>query len=145
MSAPLEGVRVVEMGQLIAIPWAIKMLADMGAQVIRLESCQRLESYRGDSVYQNDVSGEFWNRGANFYEQNRNKLGITLDLSQSEGLGILYLLLRWNQKWFTCHIEHRFNRPIHRQHHMLPPISQRHLPKFGRQSVPQPGDRTQMR
>jgi benzylsuccinate CoA-transferase BbsF subunit len=77
------------MGQLIAIPWATKMLADMGAQVIRLESCQRLESYRGDSVYENDVSGEFWNRGANFYEQNRNKLGITLDLTQAEGLAIL--------------------------------------------------------
>ena len=93
MPAPLEGVRVVEMGQLIAIPWAMKMLADMGAQVIRLESCQRLESYRGDSVYQNDVNGEFWNRGANFYEQNRNKLGITLDLGHPEGLAILKELI----------------------------------------------------
>ena len=89
MAAPLEGVRIIEMGQLIAIPWATKMLADMGAQVIRLESCHRLESYRSDSVYRNDVEGEFWNRGANFYEQNRNKLGITLDLSQEEGLAIL--------------------------------------------------------
>jgi len=89
MPGPLSGVRVIEMGQLIAIPWAMKMLADMGAQVIRLESCQRLESYRSDSVYQNDVAGEFWNRGANFYEQNRNKLGITLDLGQEEGLSIL--------------------------------------------------------
>ncbi|MEK7807033.1 MAG: CoA transferase, partial [Chloroflexota bacterium] len=61
MAAPLEGVRVIEMGQLIAIPWAMKMLADMGAEVIRLESCQRLETYRSDSVYQNDVAGDFWN------------------------------------------------------------------------------------
>ena len=82
LQAPLKGGRIIEMGQLIAIPWAMKMLADMGAQVIRLESCQRLESYRGDSVYLNDISGEFWNRGANFYEQNRNKLGITLDLNK---------------------------------------------------------------
>jgi benzylsuccinate CoA-transferase BbsF subunit len=89
MSGPLSGIRIVEMGQLIAIPSAMKMLADMGAQVIRLESCQRLESYRTDSLYQNDVSGEFWNRGANFYEQNRNKLGLTLDLSRPEGLAIL--------------------------------------------------------
>ena len=88
-AAPLAGVRVIEMGQLIAIPWATKMLADMGAQIIRLESCQRLESYRTDSLYQNDVSGEFWNRGANFYEHNRNKLGITLDLGQPEGLSLL--------------------------------------------------------
>lgn len=89
MSGPLNGIRIVEMGQLIAIPSAMKMLADMGAQVIRLESCQRLESYRTDSLYRNDVSGEFWNLGANFYEQNRNKLGLTLDLSRPEGLDLL--------------------------------------------------------
>ena len=90
---PLRGVRVVEMGQLIAIPFAMKMLADMGAQVIRLESAGRLESYRSDSVYRNEIHGEFWNRGANFYEQNRNKLGITLDLSRPEGRGLLLRLI----------------------------------------------------
>ena len=90
---PLQGVRIVEMGQLIAIPFAMKLLADMGAQVIRLESTRRLESYRSDSVYQNEIHGEFWNRGANFYEQNRNKLGITLDLGQAEGRGILSRLI----------------------------------------------------
>ena len=89
MPGPLEGVRIIEMGQLIAIPFAMKMLADMGAQVIRIESIARLESYRSDSVYQNDISGEFWNKGANFYEQNRNKLGVTLDLSKPEGLQVL--------------------------------------------------------
>ena len=91
--APLHGIRVVEMGQLIAIPFAMKLLADMGAQVIRLESTGRLESYRSDSVYQNEIHGEFWNRGANFYEQNRNKLGITLDLARPEGLELLYRLI----------------------------------------------------
>ncbi len=60
-----------------------------GRQVVRLESTLRMESYRGDSLYQNDTSGEFWNRGGNFYEQNRNKLGITLDLSKPQGLGLL--------------------------------------------------------
>ena len=90
---PLAGVRVVEMGQLIAIPFAMKMLADMGARVIRLESAGRLESYRSDSVYRNEIHGEFWNRGANFYEQNRNKLGITLDLSRPEGRELLLRLI----------------------------------------------------
>ena len=90
---PLQGIRVVEMGQLIAIPFAMKLLADMGAEVIRLESTGRLESYRSDSVYRNEVHGEFWNRGANFYEQNRNKLGITLDLAHPEGLSLLLRLI----------------------------------------------------
>ena len=83
----------MEMGQLIAIPFAMKLMADMGAQVIRLESTRRLESYRSDSVYLNEVEGEFWNRGANFYEQNRNKLGITLDLGRQDGLDILKRLI----------------------------------------------------
>ncbi|MXZ92379.1 MAG: CoA transferase [Chloroflexi bacterium] len=89
MAGPLQGIRIIEMGQLIAIPSAMKWLADMGAQVIRLESVQRLESYRTDSLYHNEVEGEFWNRGANFYEQNRNKLGLTLDLSRDEGRAVL--------------------------------------------------------
>ena len=92
-TGPLAGVRIIEMGQLIAIPFAMKLLGDMGAQVIRLESTRRLESYRSDSVYQNDIEGAFWNRGANFYEQNRNKLGITLDLGRPEGLDILRRLI----------------------------------------------------
>ena len=89
MAGPLQGIRIVEMGQLIAIPSAMKWLGDMGAQVIRLESVQRLESYRTDSLYHNEVDGDFWNRGANFYEQNRNKLGLTLDLSRDEGRAVL--------------------------------------------------------
>lgn len=93
MGGPLQGIRIVEMGQLIAIPSAMKWLADMGAQVIRLESVQRLESYRTDSLYHNEVAGDFWNRGANFYEQNRNKLGLTLDLSRDEGRATLRELI----------------------------------------------------
>ena len=79
---PLEGVRIVEFGQLIAIPFATKLLADMGAEVVRIESCTRLDGYRVSGFYKNDTSGEFWNRAVNFYEQNRNKKSLTLDLAQ---------------------------------------------------------------
>ncbi len=89
MSLPLSGVRVVEMGQLIAVPHAVKMLADMGAQVIRVESHARLEGYRASAFYDNDPGKAYWNRGANFYEQNRNKLGVTLDLSKPGALDTL--------------------------------------------------------
>jgi benzylsuccinate CoA-transferase BbsF subunit len=93
MRLPLAGVRVVEMGQLIAIPYATKLLADMGAEVVRIESCSRLEGYRATSFFENDPTGEFWNRAANFYEQNRNKLGVTLDLADPEGLSLLKELI----------------------------------------------------
>ena len=85
----LDGVRVVEFGQLIAIPFATKLLADMGAEVIRIESCTRMDGYRAAGFYKNDTSGEFWNRAVNFYEQNRNKKSLTLDLAQERGREVL--------------------------------------------------------
>ncbi len=81
---PLAGVRIVELGQLIAVPFAVKMLADMGAEVIRIESCGRLDNYRANSFYDNDSSGDYWNRAVNFYDQNRNKLSLTLDMTKPE-------------------------------------------------------------
>ena len=93
MNLPLKGVRIVEMGQLIAIPHASKLLADMGAEVIRIESCVRLDGYRTSSIYGNTDEGRFWDRAANFYEQNRNKMSLTLDLTKPEGLGTLKELI----------------------------------------------------
>ena len=84
MSLPLAGVRIVEMGQLIAIPHAIKLLGDMGAQVIRIESCGRLDNYRTSSFYENNGEGRYWDRAANFYEQNRNKYSLTLELNDED-------------------------------------------------------------
>ena len=81
----LEGVRIVEMGQLIAIPFATKLLADMGAEVIRIESRSRLDGYRMAGFYKNDPAGEYWNRAVNFYEQNRGKQSVTLELTHEEG------------------------------------------------------------
>ena len=81
------------MGQLIAIPYSIKLMADMGAQVVRIESCVRLENYRASSFYGNSADGQFWNRSANFYEQNRNKLGVTLDLTKPQGIETLQELI----------------------------------------------------
>ena len=89
MSLPLRGIRIVEMGQLIAIPHATKLLGDMGAQVIRIESCTRLDNYRMQSFYGNSIEGNFWDRAANFYEQNPNKLSLTLDLTDDACLNAL--------------------------------------------------------
>ena len=95
MTSPkaLDGLRIVEMGQLIAIPFATKMLGDMGAEVVRIESCTRMDGYRVAGFYKNDGSGEFWNRAVNFYEQNRGKQSLTLDLAQSSGIETLIELI----------------------------------------------------
>ena len=111
MTLPLAGIRIVEMGQLIAIPHAIKLLADMGAEVVRIESCGRLEMYRASSFYGNSSEGEFWDRCANFYEQNRNKLGVTLDLSKPEGRELLHELIAVSDVFaenFTARVARNF-------------------------------------
>lgn len=113
------------MGQLIAIPFAMKLLADMGAEVIRMESTRRLESYRSDSVYRNVIHGDFWNRGANFYEQNRNKLGITLDLGRPGGLDILRRLIAISDVFaenFTPRVIRNFGLEYHDLRRIRPDI-----------------------
>ncbi|MBI4233960.1 MAG: CoA transferase [Chloroflexi bacterium] len=85
MPLPLKGVRVLEMGQLLAVPYLIRLLADMGAEVIKVESCVRLDPHRTSVFYDNTPGEAFWDRTANYNDQNRNKLGITLDLTKPEG------------------------------------------------------------
>ena len=79
----LNGIRVVELGQLIAVPYATKLLSDMGAEIIRLESAQRPDAYRLADFYDEREDGKYWNRAINFNEQNRNKLSLGLELDLS--------------------------------------------------------------
>ena len=81
----LEGLRVVELGQLIAVPYATKLLSDMGAEVIRIESANRPDIYRLSDFYDDRVDGEYWNRAINFNEQNRNCLLYTSPSPRDRG------------------------------------------------------------
>lgn len=77
MSKPLSGIRVLEMGQLIAGPFAAKMLAEFGAEVIKIEP-----PLKGDPLRQwrliHDGTSVWW------AVQSRNKKSVTLDLRQPE-------------------------------------------------------------
>ncbi len=112
MSLPLTGVRIVEMGQLIAIPHAMKLLGDMGAQIIRIESCARLDNYRTSSFYKNRSDGRHWDRAANFYEQNRNKYSLTLELNDEDCIDALRELVSISDVFgenFTPRVMRNFN------------------------------------
>ena len=112
MSLPLSGVRIVEMGQLIAIPHAIKLLGDMGAEIIRIESCARLDNYRTSSMYNNSAEGRHWDRAANFYEQNRNKYSLTLELNDEDCITALRELVGISDVFaenFTPRVMRNFN------------------------------------
>ena len=78
MSGPLAGVRVLELGSLIAGPFCAKTLADFGAEVIKVEPPGDGDPLRRWRKMRNGVS--LW-----WQVQSRNKRSITLDLRKPEG------------------------------------------------------------
>ena len=82
---PLSGVRIIEPGQVWALPYAISPLAAYGAEVIKVESAVRPDSSRGSPQPDSQVGDQPWNNGGMYHEANRNKLGISLDLNTDRG------------------------------------------------------------
>ncbi|MEE9285556.1 MAG: CoA transferase, partial [Dehalococcoidia bacterium] len=92
MRLPLEGVRVIDLSMWWAGPFATMELAAMGAEIIKVESIQRLDGYRGVSAA---IAGErSWERAPVFNAFNLGKLGITLDLTRPEGTKVFKRLVR---------------------------------------------------
>ena len=84
---PLSGIRVIDFGRYIAGPYCAMLLADMGADVIRVDRRQGSEDrYLGPVTR----DGE----GAHFLSLNRNKRSITLDTSKPESREIIRRLAR---------------------------------------------------
>lgn len=91
MSGILEGIRVLSMGQIVAIPAASSVMADWGADVIKLEPLTG-EMHRGVRTNQGvDVSGQI-----NWVMQvlNRNTRGLAIDVKKEEGREIVHKLVR---------------------------------------------------
>src|SRR5258708_4592379 len=86
MAGVLEGMRVLDFGRYIAGPYCAALLAEHGAEVIRIEKRQGSEDR-----YQAPVAetGE----GALFLQMNRNKLGLTLDPMRPEGQEVVRKLV----------------------------------------------------
>ncbi|WP_440992257.1 CaiB/BaiF CoA transferase family protein [Haloarchaeobius baliensis] len=80
---PLSGVTVLELGHIIAGPFCSMILADLGAEVIKVES-----PGRGDAVRDSSPIGN-----SSFNYVNRNKLGVALDLKSEDGKAIFYELV----------------------------------------------------
>lgn len=88
---PLEGIRVIDLTMVWAGPFATKHLADLGAQVIKIEGPGRLDLVR--SLTQPDPDAdEAYNTSRYFNEYNRNKLGMAIDMQQPAGQQIVQRL-----------------------------------------------------
>jgi crotonobetainyl-CoA:carnitine CoA-transferase CaiB-like acyl-CoA transferase len=85
MKGVLEGIRVLELGNFISGPYGACLLADMGAEVIKVENPKGGDPFRG------------WDLGGdqpNFWAFNRGKKSVTLNLQTPEGKEIFYGLVK---------------------------------------------------
>ena len=80
---PLSHIRVLELGTAIASPYATSLLADAGAEVVKIETERRPDNLRHNFPMLDGVGGV--NRSFYFNIINRNKLGLTIDLLHPEG------------------------------------------------------------
>ena len=114
---PLEGMRVIDMTVVWAGPFGGALLGDLGAEVIKIDSTQRLDpNSRGQnfSIEQLRENGgnpspdaKPWNMSANFNSVGRNKKSVTMDLLRPEGREVFYRLAK-NQR--RVHREQRAGR-----------------------------------
>jgi crotonobetainyl-CoA:carnitine CoA-transferase CaiB-like acyl-CoA transferase len=86
MQQVLKNIRVLDFGRFIAAPWCSAILADMGADVIRVEKREGGEDRWVQPV---TPSGD----GATFLQCNRNKRSMTLDPTTTEGREVVHRLI----------------------------------------------------
>lgn len=88
MAGPLKGLKVLDLSRILSGPFCTMILADLGAEVIKVEEPDNGDPARGSGPF---INGE----SSYFMSLNRGKKSVTLDLSNPEGQA---LLLRLTEK-----------------------------------------------
>jgi crotonobetainyl-CoA:carnitine CoA-transferase CaiB-like acyl-CoA transferase len=87
--SPLSGIRVLDMSRILAGPWVGQLLADLGADVIKLERPGSGDDTRGwGPPFLKDREGKDTAESAYYLCTNRGKKSVTLDISKTEGQAI---------------------------------------------------------
>ncbi len=88
-SLPLDGIRVLDSTYVFALPYTGGQLADLGAEVIKIEGPGRPDITRGGGLYgtfpDNEPGEDWWNRPSTYQLLNRGKESLVLDMSREEG------------------------------------------------------------
>ena len=86
----LEGIRVLDLSRVLAGPWCGQVLADLGAEVIKVERPKYGDDTRswGPPWMKND-NGTDTSEAAYYQSTNRNKLSVAIDISTSEGQDLI--------------------------------------------------------
>jgi crotonobetainyl-CoA:carnitine CoA-transferase CaiB-like acyl-CoA transferase len=83
---PLAGIRVLDMSRILAAPWVGQLLADLGAEVVKIERPGTGDDTRGwGPPFLKDREGKDTRESAYFLSTNRGKKSVTLDISKPEG------------------------------------------------------------
>lgn len=88
---PLEGLLVADFCWIGAGSYTTKILGDMGANIIKIESSTRLDSLRLAGPYKDGKPGV--NRSGYFADRNTSKRGITIDMKHASALGVIRRLI----------------------------------------------------
>ncbi|MDS1139989.1 CaiB/BaiF CoA-transferase family protein [Pusillimonas sp. SM2304] len=84
--APLDGIRVLDLSRVLAGPWCSQNLADLGADVIKVERPGTGDDTRGwGPPYLKDADGKDTSEAAYYLSTNRNKRSIAIDIASPEG------------------------------------------------------------
>ena len=89
----LRGIRIIDLSMGWAGPLATRHLADMGAEIIKVESCVHFDWFRGWEASQRWIDANEAEKHPPFNALNRNKLDVTLDLSRERGRDLLFRLV----------------------------------------------------
>ncbi len=91
---PLEGIRVTDATNSWSGPYTANLLANLGAEVIKVESIQYLDTWRAGGVALLGAAETRWERSPLWNSVNTDKLGITLDLTRPRGAEIFKELVK---------------------------------------------------
>jgi crotonobetainyl-CoA:carnitine CoA-transferase CaiB-like acyl-CoA transferase len=108
----LDGTRVIDLTIFLAGPMPAAILADLGAEVIKVEAIQRLDGFRAYGTPSLASAAAAYERSPLFNAANHNKRGITLNLTTSDGVSL-------------------FKRLVTKSHAVMTNFSPRVLPQFG--------------
>jgi CoA:oxalate CoA-transferase len=87
MQGALAGLKVVEIGELVSAPYAAKLMADMGAEVIKVERPGLGDRARTRGPFPGHIPHP--EKSGLFLYLNANKFGVTIDLTRAEGMELL--------------------------------------------------------
>jgi crotonobetainyl-CoA:carnitine CoA-transferase CaiB-like acyl-CoA transferase len=133
-TAVLTGIRVLDLTHAWAGPFATQLLADYGAEVIKIETCDRPDMLRFSTWSTEEARPEAYNRGGWFQYLGRNKLGLTLDLKQPQGQALFKRLALQSDvviENFSARVMRRLGLEYETLHAVNPQLIMVSMPGFG--------------